>query len=153
MYLVLFVGHNLLLVWLFLHLNKVTHLGGKDENVRRERHLTEALELLVIHVQVLHRRVKWVEAETWKQFHQWYFPSCAAGVITLLFQEELLPPLGQHVLQYAWKSIWPGAAATQNISKYSSEIRRYIYILRHQNCKCVFVLFNTVFDWLKISQK
>lgn len=47
---------------LFLHLNKVTQLGGKDENVRCERHLSETLELLVIQVHVLHRWVKWVEA-------------------------------------------------------------------------------------------
>lgn len=49
---------------LFLYLNKVAELRGKDENIGGEWHLTEALELLIIHVHVLHRRVERVEAET-----------------------------------------------------------------------------------------
>lgn len=48
---------------IFLYLNKVAQLRGKDENIGGEWHLTEALELLIIHVHVLHRRVERVEAE------------------------------------------------------------------------------------------
>lgn len=42
------------------HLYEVAQLRGNDKNVRGERHLTEALKLLVVHVDLLHRWVQWV---------------------------------------------------------------------------------------------
>lgn len=51
------------LLYIFLYLNKISQLRWKDENIRGEWHLTEALELLIIHINVLHRRVEWVEAK------------------------------------------------------------------------------------------
>lgn len=47
-----------------LYLYKVAQLRRNDENIRGERHLTEALELLIIHVNLLHRGVQWVVAES-----------------------------------------------------------------------------------------
>lgn len=41
-----------------LYLYEVAQLGGNDEDVGGQRHLAEALELLIIHVDLLHRRVQ-----------------------------------------------------------------------------------------------
>lgn len=41
-----------------VYLYKVAQLRGNDENVGGERHLTEALELLIVHVHLLHGRVQ-----------------------------------------------------------------------------------------------
>ena len=45
-----------------MHLYKVAQLRGNDEEVGGERHLTEALELLIVHVDLLHRRIQRVVA-------------------------------------------------------------------------------------------
>lgn len=47
-----------------MYLYKVAQLRGNDENVRGERHLTEALELLIVHVDLLRRRVQRVVAKS-----------------------------------------------------------------------------------------
>lgn len=47
-----------------LYLYKVAQLWGNYENIRSERHVTEALELLIIHVNLLHGGVQWVVAES-----------------------------------------------------------------------------------------
>lgn len=46
-----------------LYLHKVAQLRGKDQNIWGEWHLTEDLELLIIHIYFLCRWVQWVETE------------------------------------------------------------------------------------------
>lgn len=41
-----------------MHLYEVAQLGGNDEDVGSQQHLTEALKLLVVHVHLVHRRVQ-----------------------------------------------------------------------------------------------
>lgn len=62
-----------------LYLYEVTQLRWKDENVRGDGHLAVALELLIIHVNVLHRWVQRVETVKLKQ--KYGFQSCWTNTI------------------------------------------------------------------------
>lgn len=99
-----------------MYLHKVPQFRRNDENVRSERHLPKGLELLVIHVHLLHGRVQRVvtasrvrHAGAIKTAHlQIKRRNSSEGVL------GFLPPLGQHVLQDACESVRAGAATTQN---------------------------------------
>lgn len=62
--------NKVLLMQSCLYLYKIAQLRWKDENIRGDGHLTKALELLIIHVNVLHRWVQRVETVRLKQKHE-----------------------------------------------------------------------------------
>lgn len=119
-----------------MHLYEVAQLGGNDEDVGSQRHLTEALKLLVVHVHLVHRRVQRVvtggENKTREQREGGALMSeqPQSREKNGTFFLRTLPSLSQHVLQYACKSVRSGAAATQDVFSINTGVTPLTELIR-----------------------